>query len=60
MVKQVKIFEANSIENLEREINKFCVDFFPEEIFSIKILPLESEGAYFAYITYQKDEYEES
>lgn len=64
MVKQVKIFyEYRDKESLERDINRFCMDFFPEEIFEIKILPIVREGqytAYTAYITYQKDEYEES
>lgn len=64
MVKQVKIFfEYRDKEGLERDINRFCMDFFPEEIFEIKILPIvtkDGHALYTAYITYQKDEYEES
>lgn len=63
MVKQVKIiYVSDGLRHLEEEINTFCVDFFPEEIFSINIYPPRDEGDMecVAMIVYQKDEYEEN
>lgn len=61
MIKQVQIFEATSSEELQEKVNRFCVDFFPEEIFSIEILcQFNGEAKHWlGYVTYQKDEYDE-
>ncbi len=45
MVKQIQIFSADCMEELQKSINKFCVDFFPEEIISIKINAIELQGS---------------
>ena len=57
MIKQIKIFNAENLEQLENEINTFCVEFFPEEILDVRIK--ETSNSYIGYVIYQKDEYEE-
>lgn len=59
MIKQVKILTSAMEGDLEREVNRFCMDFFPEEIFSIQIIPPTNKHDWCAVIEYQKDEYAE-
>lgn len=61
MVKQVKIFLEDNIDNLQKQINNFCLDFFPEEIFSITIQntidSCTSKEKWLGYIVYQREEH---
>lgn len=64
MIKQIQIFVADTPINLQDKINNFCIDFFPEEIISIKIIrnlnEQEKEEKWLGYIIYQKDEYQDA
>lgn len=64
MIKQIQIFVADTPINLQDKINNFCIDFFPEEIISIKIVrnlnEQEKEEKWLGYIVYQKDEYQDA
>ncbi len=64
MIKQIQIFVADTPINLQDKINNFCIDFFPEEIISIKIIrnlnEQEKEEKWLGYIVYQKDEYQDA
>lgn len=60
MIKQVQIFTAKTTEDLQKKINEFCVDFFPEEISSVtirEIVSTEQSDCWLGYVVYQKNEY---
>lgn len=61
MVKQVQIFTAKTTEELQQQINEFCVDFFPEEIADIEIKELvattQGDCKWLGCVVYNKNEY---
>ncbi|TLE08238.1 hypothetical protein LS79_006945 [Helicobacter bilis] len=61
MITQVQIFTAKTTEELQKKMNEFCVDFFPEEIVKFKVAKIytqaQEEEQWLGYIVYKKNEY---
>ncbi len=59
MVKQIQIFLSDSKDELQQDINNFCIEFFPEEIVSIKISIVKNDNKiqWLGYIIYNKNGY---
>lgn len=44
MITQVQIFTAKTTEELQKKMNEFCVDFFPEEIVNFKVAKIYTQA----------------